>query len=98
MPPFFGRDERQHAAYPILQGNSVNDAILHAIFGDGCAAAVVAGEAAKTAPPGSLAVLDNRSWLVSSRNIHTMDTEECEPFCSSGMDVCRGVRAGEREL
>jgi len=44
----------------------VNDAILHAIFGDGCAVAVVGGRTARSAEPGSLAVLDNRSWLVSS--------------------------------
>ncbi|CAM9366673.1 unnamed protein product [Ectocarpus sp. 4 AP-2014] len=46
------------------KGDTVNDAILHAIFGDGCAVAVVAGRTARNAEPGSLAVLDNRSWLV----------------------------------
>lgn len=43
----------------------MNDAILHAIFGDGCAVAVVGGRTVRSAEPGSLAVLDNRSWLVS---------------------------------
>ncbi|CAM9908705.1 unnamed protein product [Laminaria digitata] len=46
------------------KGDSVNAAILHAIFGDGCAVAVVGGLTASTAKPGSLAVLDNQSWLV----------------------------------
>ncbi|CAN0479644.1 unnamed protein product, partial [Laminaria digitata] len=46
------------------KGDSVNAAILHAIFGDGCAVAVVRGLTASTAKPGSLAVLDNQSWLV----------------------------------
>lgn len=50
--------------FSIHQGDSVNDAILHAIFGDGCAVALVRGLTARTAKPGSLAVLDNRSWLV----------------------------------
>lgn len=49
----------------LTQGDSVNAAILHAIFGDGCAVAVVGGLTASTAKPGSLAVLDNQSWLVS---------------------------------
>ncbi len=50
----------------------MNDAILHAIFGDGCAVAVVGGRTARSAEPGSLAVLDNRSWLVSlcSASVH----------------------------
>lgn len=48
----------------------MNDAILHAIFGDGCAVAVVAGRTARNAEPGSLAVLDNRSWLVSNNKIY----------------------------
>jgi len=30
--------------------DNVNDAILHAIFGDGCAAAVLGGRTAKEAP------------------------------------------------
>lgn len=46
------------------KSDSVNDAILHAIFGDGCAVAIIGGLPAKNAKPGSLAVLDNRSWLV----------------------------------
>ncbi|CAN0190789.1 unnamed protein product, partial [Laminaria digitata] len=46
------------------KGDIVNAAILHAIFGDGCAVAVVGGLTASTAKPGSLAVLDNQSWLV----------------------------------
>lgn len=53
------------------QGDTVNDAILHAIFGDGCAVAVVGGRTARSAEPGSLAVLDNRSWLVSY-TLHTL--------------------------
>lgn len=42
----------------------MNEAILHAIFGDGCAVAVVGGRTARNARPGSMAILDNRSWLV----------------------------------
>ena len=54
----------------------MNDAILHAIFGDGCAVAVVGGRTARSAEPGSLAVLDNRSWLVS--NAHPVFTNRLE--------------------
>ncbi|CAM9399797.1 unnamed protein product, partial [Phaeothamnion confervicola] len=36
--------------------DDVNDAILHAIFADGCAAAVLSGVARSAAPPGALAV------------------------------------------
>ncbi|CAM9558476.1 unnamed protein product, partial [Discosporangium mesarthrocarpum] len=43
---------------------TVNEAILQGIFGDGCAAVVVGSGTEASAPPGSYAVLLNRSWLV----------------------------------
>lgn len=44
--------------------DNVNDAILHAIFGDGCAAAVLAGKTAKTAPKGAFAIIDDHACLM----------------------------------
>jgi len=44
--------------------DNINDAILHAIFGDGCAAAVLGGKTAKTAPKGSFAIVDDHAWLM----------------------------------
>mmetsp|Transcript_12885 Transcript_12885/g.15392 ORF Transcript_12885/g.15392 Transcript_12885/m.15392 type:complete len:411 (+) Transcript_12885:58-1290(+) len=44
--------------------DNVNDAILHAIFGDGCAAAVLGGRTAKTAPKGAFAIIDDHAWLM----------------------------------
>lgn len=44
--------------------DNVNDAILHAIFGDGCAAAVLGGRTAKTAPKGAFAIVDDHAWLM----------------------------------
>lgn len=43
--------------------DSINDAILHAIFADGCAACVLGGVAEGNAPTGSFAILDNYSEL-----------------------------------
>jgi len=44
--------------------DETNDAILHAIFGDGCAAAVLSGETKETAPRGTLAIVDDHAWLM----------------------------------
>mmetsp|Transcript_24690 Transcript_24690/g.32223 ORF Transcript_24690/g.32223 Transcript_24690/m.32223 type:complete len:411 (-) Transcript_24690:365-1597(-) len=44
--------------------DETNDAILHAIFGDGCAAAVLSGETKETAAPGTLAIVDDHAWLM----------------------------------
>jgi alpha-pyrone synthase len=41
-----------------------NDAILHAIFADGCAAAVLRAETKESAPPGTLAIYDDHACLV----------------------------------
>jgi alpha-pyrone synthase len=43
--------------------DTVNDAILHAIFADGCAACVLGAATVETAPLGSFAILDNYSAL-----------------------------------
>lgn len=43
--------------------DSINDAVLHAIFADGCAACVLGSVAEGNAEPGSFAVLDNYSEL-----------------------------------
>ena len=39
--------------------DNLNDAILHAIFGDGCAAAVLGGRSARNAPKGAFAIVDD---------------------------------------
>ncbi|CAM9583397.1 unnamed protein product [Choristocarpus tenellus] len=44
--------------------DNINDAILHAIFADGCAAAVLAGVKKSEAPKGTLAIVDNHAWLM----------------------------------
>lgn len=44
--------------------DNVNDAILHAIFGDGCAVAILGGRTAKTAPKGAFAIVDDHAWLM----------------------------------
>jgi len=44
--------------------DNVNDAILHAIFGDGCAAAVLGGRTAREAPKGAFAIVDDHAWLM----------------------------------
>jgi len=44
--------------------DNINDAILHAIFADGCAAAVISGETKATAPKGTLAIVDDYAWLM----------------------------------
>jgi alpha-pyrone synthase len=43
--------------------DTINDAILHAIFADGCAACVLSASTAENAPAGSFAILDNYSEL-----------------------------------
>jgi alpha-pyrone synthase len=43
--------------------DNINDAILHAIFADGCAAAVVGQMTKSKAPRGALAIVDGFSWL-----------------------------------
>merc|ERR1712006_64949 len=44
--------------------DNINDAILHAIFADGCAAAVISGETKATAPKGTLAIVDDYAYLM----------------------------------
>jgi len=44
--------------------DETNDSILHAIFGDGCAAAVLSGETKETVAPGTLAIVDDHAWLM----------------------------------
>jgi len=43
--------------------DDLNDAILHAIFADGCAAAVIAAKSKEEVPAGTLAIVDDYSWL-----------------------------------
>jgi alpha-pyrone synthase len=43
--------------------DNINDAILHAIFADGCAAAIIGGFTKSEAPTGTLAIVDEYSWL-----------------------------------
>lgn len=44
--------------------DDVNDSILHAIFADGCAACVLSGATAENMPKGTLAIVDDHSWLM----------------------------------
>lgn len=44
--------------------DNINDAILHAIFADGCAAAVLKGARKAECPKGTLAIVDNHAWLM----------------------------------
>jgi alpha-pyrone synthase len=45
--------------------DNVNDAILHAIFADGCAAAVISGETAGSpAAKGKFGIVDTHGWLM----------------------------------
>jgi alpha-pyrone synthase len=44
--------------------DSANDAVLHAIFADGCAAAVLGGETPKQMKKGTLAIVDDYAWLM----------------------------------
>ncbi|CAM9643041.1 unnamed protein product, partial [Phaeothamnion confervicola] len=44
--------------------DNINDAILHAIFADGAAAAVISGETKKTMEKGTLAITDDHAWLM----------------------------------
>jgi len=46
--------------------DNMNDAILHAIFADGCAAAVLGGKTKKETPRGALAIVDEHSWLCAN--------------------------------
>jgi len=43
---------------------AINDRILHSIFADGCAAAVLAGQTKSEMKPGTLAIVDEHSWLM----------------------------------
>lgn len=43
--------------------DNVNHAILHAIFADGCASAVIGTTTKSRAPAGTLAIVDDYSWL-----------------------------------
>jgi alpha-pyrone synthase len=44
--------------------DNVNDAILHAIFADGCAACVLSGETSASAAKGTLAIVDDHAELM----------------------------------
>lgn len=44
--------------------DSINDAILHAIFADGAAACVLSAETVENIPKGTLAIVDTHGWLM----------------------------------
>lgn len=44
--------------------DSINDAILHAIFADGAAACVLAADTPEKIPKGTLAIVDDHGWLM----------------------------------
>lgn len=49
--------------------DDANDAVLHAIFADGCAAAVLAGGTKAQLPPGTLAITDDYAWLMQDTQV-----------------------------
>jgi len=44
--------------------DNINDAILHAIFADGCAASVIKGYEPGSAPKGTFSIFDTHGWLM----------------------------------
>ena len=44
--------------------DNIMDSILHAIYGDGCAAVVLGGRTAAEAPKGGFAIVDDHAWLI----------------------------------
>jgi alpha-pyrone synthase len=44
--------------------DSMNDAIIHAIFGDGCAACVMTAKPAHLVPKGTLCITEDHGWLM----------------------------------
>lgn len=44
--------------------DSMNDAVIHAIFGDGCAACVLTAQPLERVPKGTLAIVDDHGWLM----------------------------------
>lgn len=44
--------------------DSVNDAVIHAIFGDGCAATILTADTIENIPKGTLAIVADHGWLM----------------------------------
>lgn len=44
--------------------NGINDTIIHAIFGDGCAACVLTAQPKERVPPGTLCIVEQHGWLM----------------------------------
>eukprot|EP01034_Spumella_vulgaris_P024137 gene24137-30447_t len=44
--------------------DSVNDAVIHAIFGDGCAACILTAKTFDEVPKGTLAIVEEHGWLM----------------------------------
>lgn len=44
--------------------DSVNDSVIHAIFGDGCAATVITANPIEKIPKGTLAIVEDHGWLM----------------------------------
>jgi len=44
--------------------DSVNDAVIHAIFADGCAACVIAAKPIEEVPKGTLCIVEEHGWLM----------------------------------
>jgi alpha-pyrone synthase len=44
--------------------DSVNDAVIHAIFGDGCAACILTAKPIEEVPKGTLCIVEEHGWLM----------------------------------
>lgn len=51
------------SVHSTFKGN-VNDAVIHAIFADGCAACVLTAQPESKIPKGTLAIVDDHAWLM----------------------------------
>jgi alpha-pyrone synthase len=48
--------------------DSTNDAVIHAIFADGCAACVLTAQPVSKIPKGTLAIVEDHGWLMEGTN------------------------------
>jgi len=73
----FARQEKNKGKYALMLcveissvhttfDDNINDAILHAIFADGCAAAIIGGKSKRESPKGTLAIVEEHSCLTEN--------------------------------
>lgn len=49
--------------------NSMNDAVIHAIFADGAAACVMTAQPIEKIPKGTLCIVDDHGWLMEGTQV-----------------------------